>query len=316
MRKNTNARNAPYILVAPSSRRIMWNVLAALIPGILALCLLEGSRWLGNLAAALLTATVTEALLLKIRAKPHIAATITDGSALLTGALLALALPVSAPAWLIMLATAFAILIGKQLYGGLGMNPFNPAMVGFAFALVSFPALAGQYPAGALPLASLWQPIDSLSAATLLDASRTLRINGEVPTPAFPFPLIAVNLAWLAGAAYLIYKRYADWRIVAAVLLGIILTAAAFWLYDPRQYLNPAVQLLAGASIFGACFIATDPVTAPATPHGRWIYGALIGILTICIRNLGNFPDGVAFAVLIANALVPLLDPLTRPHYR
>lgn len=316
MRKNTTTRNAPYILVAPSTRRIMWSVCAALIPGILVLCYSEGTRWLANLALAAGTALAFEALILAIRRKAHIAATATDGSAVLTALLLALSLPVSAPAWLIILATAFAVIFAKQLYGGLGMNPFNPAMAGFAFALISYPALMGAPPDSALSFSSLWQGTDATTAATLLDTARTQRINGEMPSPTFPLPLIAANLAWLAGAAYLIYKRYADWRIITAVLASLTLTALAFWLYDSASYLHPAHHLIAGAAIFGACFIATDPVTAPATTRGRWIYGALIGILTILIRNLGNYPDGLAFAVLLANATAPLIDPLTRPNYR
>lgn len=310
--------NAPYLLTAPSTRRIMWSVLLALLPGILMLCYYEGSRWLGNLGVALIAALCSEAFCLLLRRRPlH---PLHDGSALITGALLALSLPVSAPAWLIFLATAFAILFAKQLYGGLGMNPFNPAMVGYLFALISFPALMGAPPDSALPLTSLWQPVDATTAATLLDANRNLRID-DAPiralwhSPAFT-ATIAVNLAWLLGGGWLLYKRYADWRIVVAVLTSLLLTASLFWLIDPARYLDPFSQLLAGASLFGALFIATDPVSAATTARGRWLYGILIGILVILIRNLGNYPDGFAFAVLLANAAVPLIDPLTQPRYR
>ena len=311
-------RNAPYILVAPSSRRIMWTTALALLPGIIALCTLEGTRWLANLALAAATATACEALILKIRGKAHILATTSDGSAVLTALLLALSLPVSAPPWLIIAATAFAIIIAKHLYGGLGMNPFNPAMTGFAFALISFPLYMSQHPDSALPLTSLWQNtnIDAISAPTTLDPVLNQHNAGEYRSAAIPPADLIIQLCWLAGGLILLAKRYADWRISAAVLLGIALTALAFYSYDPTQHLDPITHLLAGASIIGALFIATDPVTAAATPRGRWIYGTLIGILTVCIRELGNFPDGFAFAILLANALVPLLDPLTQPHYR
>lgn len=312
-------RNAPYILVAPSSRRIMWTVAAALIPGIIALVILEGTRWLGNLAVAAFAATASEALVLKIRGKAHILATATDGSALLTALLLALSLPVATPGWLIALATAFAILFGKQLYGGLGMNPFNPAMLGFAFALVSFPALTSQHFAEALPFSTLWQSpevIDAISRTTPLDPVLNSQNAGEYRAAGIDLPQFIIQLCWLAGGIFLLIKRYIDWRIAAAMLLGIAFTAFAFNRYDPTQFLDPITHLLVGASLFGALFIATDPVTAATTPHGRWIYGALIGILTVCIREFGTFPDGVAFAVLIANAAVPILDPLTQPRYR
>ncbi|MDO4777190.1 MAG: RnfABCDGE type electron transport complex subunit D [Cardiobacteriaceae bacterium] len=312
-------RNAPYILVAPSSRRIMWTVAAALIPGILALVIHEGTRWLGNLAVAALAATCCEALVLKIRGKAHILATATDGSAFLTALLLALSLPVATPAWLIALATAFAILFGKQLYGGLGMNPFNPAMLGFAFALVSFPALTSQHFAEALSFGTLWQSpaaIDAISAPTTLDPVLNSQNAGEYRAAAIELPQLVTRLCWLAGGIFLLARRYADWRIATAVFLGIAFTALAFYGYDHTQHLDPITHLLAGASIFGALFIATDPVTASTTPRGRWIYGLIIGILTVCIRELGTFPDGFAFAVLLANALVPVLDPLTQPRYR
>ncbi|MDO5091658.1 MAG: RnfABCDGE type electron transport complex subunit D [Cardiobacteriaceae bacterium] len=312
-------RNAPYILIAPSSRRIMWTVAAALLPGIVALVILEGTRWLGNLAIAAIAATASEALILKIRAKPHIFTTASDGSALLTALLLALALPAATPAWLIAFAAAFAIVFGKQLYGGLGMNPFNPAMLGFAFALISFPALTSQHFGEPLPLSTLWQnpdTIDALSGVTTLDPVLNSQNAGEYRAAGIETPQFILQLCWLAGGIFLLIKRYIDWRIPTAVLLGIGLTGFLFGHYDPTKYLDPLVHLLAGASILGAFFIATDPVTAATTPRGRWIYGLLIGILTVCIRELGSYPDGVAFAVLLANATVPLLDPLTQPRYR
>ena len=158
--------------------------------------------------------------------------------------------------------------------------------------------------------------VDATSAATLLDHSRTLRIAGEsLHTLYPPWQQQLLAAAWLAGGIWLTTTRAADYRLLASTLIGATLCALAFWLGGATT-LNPYAQLGSGAIIFGACFIATDPVTAATTPLGRWLYGVLVGALAIAIRNLGNFPDGVAFAILIGNALVPLIDPLTQPRYR
>ena len=301
---------SPYLHTAPPLRRVMLQVAAALIPGVLVLIWWQGSRWLGQLAVAVATAYACETAVLLMRKKPL--APLRDGSVLITALLLALSLPVLAPWWLVALGTAFAVLLGKHLYGGLGQNPFNPAMVGFAVLLISFPAQMSGMPAAPVSLFS----VDATSAATLLDHSRILRIAGEPLAALYPpwqQPLL--NLAWLAGGIWLTTTRAADWRLLVSTLIGATAAAFTFWLAMPLA-LNPYSQLMSGAIIFGACFIATDPVTAATTPRGRFLYGILVGALAIAIRNLGNFPDGVAFAILIANGLVPLIDPLTQPRYR
>ena len=235
-----------------------------------------------------------------------------DGSVLVTAVLLALSLPVLAPWWIPLVGIAFAVLLGKHLYGGLGQNPFNPAMVGFAVLLISFPAQMSGMPAAPVSLFS----VDATSAATLLDHSRILRIAGEPLAALYPpWQQQLLNLAWLTGGIWLTTTRAADWRLLVSTLIGATAAAFTFWLAMPLA-LNPYSQLMSGAIIFGACFIATDPVTAATTPRGRFLYGILVGALAIAIRNLGNFPDGVAFAILIANGLVPLIDPLTQPRYR
>lgn len=310
--------SSPYIHIAPSTRSIMWRVCAALLPGVALLVYFEGLRWLGLIACAAMVALLSEAAILLMRRKPRLANTLSDGSAVLSGVLLVVCLPVGVPLWLVAIGVFFAIVFAKQLYGGLGMNIFNPAMVGYCFLLVSFPALMSQHSIDWLPLNSLWQDYDARSGATLLDAARMSRIAGESVHAYHPwqYESVSVNLAWLAGGAWLAWQRCLDWRIVVGVLLGGVLCAGVFWGIDSTRYLDPATHLFSGALIFGACFIATDPVSAATTPLGRWCYAILIGVLTIAIRNLGNFPDGVAFAVLLANACVPLLDPLTQPRYR
>ncbi|WP_298644887.1 RnfABCDGE type electron transport complex subunit D [uncultured Cardiobacterium sp.] len=301
---------SPYLHTAPPLRRVMLQVAAALIPGILVLIWWQGSRWLGQLAVAVITAYLCETAVLLLRQRPL--APLRDGSVLITALLLALSLPVLAPWWLVALGTAFAVLLGKHLYGGLGQNPFNPAMVGFAILLVSFPALMSGAPAAPVALGS----VDATSAATLLDHSRMLRIGGAPLNALYPpWQQQLLTAAWLAGGIWLTTTRAADYRLLASTLIGATLCATAFWLQG-TDMLNPYAQLTSGAIIFGACFIATDPVTAATTPLGRWIYGIYVGAVAIAIRNLGNFPDGVAFAILLGNGLVPLIDPLTQPRYR
>lgn len=306
------------IHMAPGTAKIMYSVLLALIPGVVVLTLTQGTRWLGLIAIAVLCALLCEGLLLALRAKSGIVHTLGDGSAALSACLLVLSLPVMVPVWLVCLGVCFALVFGKQLYGGLGMNPFNPAMVGYCFVLISFPAILGQHSNANLPFASFWHTIDATTAATVLDHSRQLRIE-QTPLSQLHWhksEMLLLDLAWFLGGLWLAVKRYLAWQITTACLLGTVLSATVFWLIDAEAYLNPLTQLLTGASVFGAFFIATDPISAATTPKGRWVYGFLIGLLTVCIRTLGNFPDGFAFAVLLANALVPLIDPLTQPWYR
>lgn len=309
----------PYFHVAPSSTKIMWSVILALCAGIGVKLYVEGLRWLPLLGLAALSAFLIEGLFLALRGRTgaQIMLSLRDGSAILSALLLALCLPVLVPAWLVVLGVAFALICGKLLYGGLGMNPFNPAMVGYCFLLVSFPSLMSQHSAESLEFFSFFQEIDASTSATLLDSSRQARIaeiSVRTLQSAWLVPLLQA-LAWTSGGIWLAYKKYLDWKISAAVLIAAFITASLFWIYDSHLYLNPLRQLFTGAIIFGAFFIATDPVTAATTPLGRILYALLIGVLCIAIRNLGNFPDGFAFAVLLANACVPILDNLS-PRYR
>ncbi|MDO4435331.1 MAG: RnfABCDGE type electron transport complex subunit D [Cardiobacteriaceae bacterium] len=300
-------KSSPFFHQAPSLPALMWQVCAALSLGIFVKALFFGWIIVGNLLVAASVAIGVEALWLALRKLPLKPA--LDGSATLTALLLTLSLPTHAPLWLVIVAVWVAIWLGKQLYGGLGMNPFNPAMLSFALCLVSFPVLMSSQQSALL---------DGTTGATLLDASRQLRTQSlPLNTQAFPLlPTLCQNLAWLLGWAWLVKKRFVDSRITIAMLLSALLVSTLFWLYDSSRYLNPFHQLLYGALIFGACFIATDPTTAATTKRGRYLYGALIGALVIGIRNLGQYPDGVAFAVLFGNALAPIIDPLTRPQYR
>ncbi len=267
---------------------------------------------------------------------------LNDGSALVTSALLAFALPPLVPCWIPLLGGAVAILVAKQLYGGLGRNLFNPAMVGYVVLLVSFPVEMTHwipprmgdldYRAlglleqldyaflGHLPTAV---DVDALTRATPLDlvkeGVRAGRSFVEIRGGALFGDFGGRGWEWVAnliavGGLYLLYTRTIRWHIPVAVLSGLLVPATVFSFIDPARYAAPAFHLFSGASMLGAFFIATDPVSAAATARGRLIYGAGIGLVTYVLRTWGSYPDGIAFAVLLMNATVPLIDRYTRPR--
>ena len=330
--------SSPHILPSNSTTVVMRRVLLALLPGIAVLFWLFGWGIFNNLALASATALVSEALILLLRRRP-VLLTLSDGSALLTAWLLAVALPPLAPWWMVVLGTGIAVVFAKQLYGGLGYNPFNPAMIGYVSLLACFPLEMSSWSAawspaeltlgqtlawsfdGSLP-ANL--QLDALTGATALDHMRTGIGTGKNLEQLYEhsksFGWLGtygwewVSLAFALGGIWLCRVRAADWRIPAAMLGSIALLALVFHLYDAQRYASPLVHLFSGASMLGAFFIATDPVTACTTPRGRWIYGAGIGLLVYIIRNFGGYPDGVAFAVLLMNLVAPSIDALTIPR--
>jgi len=325
--------------------QVMLQVILALIPGTLAMIWYFGWGVLINMALASLFALASEALVMRLRGRPPLPA-LGDLSALVTALLFAIAVPPTLPWWLTLLGIAFAIIIVKQLYGGLGYNPFNPAMAGYVFLLISYPLqmttwLAPDIPeilsahhlstlsfadsarlifTGALPPNLTW---DAVSAATPLDQMFTqLDQNATIPE-------ILANPLWgdfggrgwewignwfLLGGLYLLWRRIITWHIPVAVLAGLLLPAAMLWLLDPQSHPFPAFHLFAGGTILGAFFIATDPVTASTTPRGQLIYGAAIGLIILSIRHWGGYPDAVAFAVLLMNIAAPIIDHYTQPR--
>ena len=305
----------PYVVAGFTVPRVMFQVLLALAPVLAVLVYLHGPRPVALLAVAAVTALACEALALRLRRRA-VRPALRDGSVLVTAALLALAVPPSLPWWLLTFGTAVAVLLAKHAYGGLGQNPFNPAMVGYAVLLVSFPLEMTQWPA---PGAG-W---DAVTGATALDTLRTgLResytMQEILAGPAFGSIGASggewVNLAALAGGLYLLARRVIRWHIPVAVLAGLALPAALAQLLDPGAHPGAAFHLASGAAMLGAFFIATDPVSAATSDRGRLVYGAGIGLLTWIIRSWGGFPDGVAFAVLLMNLAVPLIDRCTVPR--
>ncbi|MDR0576894.1 MAG: RnfABCDGE type electron transport complex subunit D [Candidatus Accumulibacter sp.] len=329
-----NFTTPPYLTQDISVRRVMLHVLAALLPGIAVYVWLIGPAVLAQIGIATATALAAEAAMLLARGRP-LALFLGDGSAVVTAWLIALAFPPLAPWWLVAVGTAFAIVVAKHLYGGLGQNPFNPAMIAFAACIVSFPALMSQWPAvdsGAgfgehLALILGQAPrLDALAGATPLDALKTALKLGEGQTSvaaitanAAVFGHVAgrgwewLALAYLAGGLWLGWRGIIGWRVPASFLAGLAATSGASWLWRPEAFADPLFHLFSGGSMLGAFFIATDPVTGCTTPRGKLIFGFSAGALAWLIRVFGGYPDGVAFAVLLMNLCVPIIDLYTQP---
>lgn len=333
---------SPHIKQSISVHDMMFMVIYALIPGALASIYFFGWGVLFNLLIAISVCLLTEASILKLRNR-DVAITLQDGSALLTACLLALALPALAPWWLTTIASISAIAVAKHLYGGLGFNPFNPAMVGYIVVMISFPlemtlwttpAGVGEgWPdfsttfnwvfLGALPYA---ETIDSISMATPIDLIKTqlnqLHDVAETRNNAEYSALFSglsgtgwqwINLLFLAGGIWLVKKDVADWRIPTAFIISLVLISNIFSVIDYSANSSSLFHVFSGGTMLCAFFIATDPVTASTTPRGRWIYGAGIGALVYIIRSWGGYPDGIAFAVVLMNITAPLIDYYTQP---
>ena len=328
---------APFVIDRSSVTQVMAWVLAALVPGIAVHAWVFGPGILVTLALATATAVVAEAVMLKLRgypAKPFL----TDLSAIVTAWLLALSLPSLAPWWLIVTGTLFAIVVAKHLYGGLGQNIFNPAMVGYAVLIVSFPVqmtawpgpltltatpltladsatiIFGGAPAALLDAVTMATPLDALRTGLLqqltVDEIMTQSIFGHAGGTGFEW----LALAFLAGGLALWALRIISWRVPLAFLAGVWLAAGFLYFYDAGRYGAPWFHLFAPSVMLGAFFIATDPVSGSTTPLGKLIFGFFAGVLTIVIRTWGGYPDGVAFAILLMNLSVPLIDQYTQPR--
>ncbi|MFI9655174.1 RnfABCDGE type electron transport complex subunit D [Guyparkeria sp. GHLCS8-2] len=328
-------QTSPHVEARSNVADMMTVVLWALVPGTVVAIWLLGWGVLFNVALAIGAAWLTEALMLWLRARPFQPA-LSDRSVLITGWILALCLPNLAPWWLPVVGAVFAVVVAKQLYGGIGYNLFNPAMVGYVVLLVSFPEAMTRWGApiegGAASLtlieAAQWTffgmlpgttGFDALSQATPLDQWRMVATQGGEVTGASLSIWqgggwsIWLNLAFLAGGARMLYRGAIRWHIPAAMVAGVLLTAALLWGIDPDRFADPLFHLVTGGVIFGALFVATDPVTASTTPRGRLVFGFGIGVLAVLIRSFGNYPDGVAFAILLMNLAVPLIDYYTQP---
>ena len=296
---------------------IMLQVSLALIPGTCLYAILISAHVVKNILIAAAAALVCEALCMWLR-KRSVTSALSDGSVILAAALLALAVPPTLPSWQLVIGTTVLVLLGKQVFGGLGHNPFNPAMVAYAFLLISFPVTMTTWDLpGAEHIDVEWSAI---TMATPLDYMRSIDITGTtnsiIPTNDqitnlifdTPWPIIASG--WLLGGIYLISRRIISWHIPSSVLLSIFLLYISQNLLVDEVSLPAFPAIFTGAIIFGAFFIATDPVTAARSKTGQLLFGTGVGILCFFIREYSAYPEGFAFAVLLMNMTVPLIDRL------
>ncbi len=332
---------APHVIAGYTVPRVMFQVLFALLPVGIAHVALFGPGLLLQLAVACVTALLAEAVALRWRGRDA-APALRDGSVLVTAFLLAFSVTPLLPWWLGALGTALAVLLGKHVFGGLGQNPFNPAMVGYAILLVSFPAEMTRWP---VPLdaggthtwaelarlsfagfygANLAAQWDGYTGATALDAIRTglelrytlpeLLQRGDVAGAIGARGFAWINLAALAGGLYLMARGIVRWQIPVAVLAGLLVPSLVAHALDSGVAAGPLLQAFSGATMLTAFFIATDPVSAATSDRGRLWYGAGIGLIAWIIRTWGGYPDGFAFAVLLLNLAVPFIDRYTVPR--
>jgi electron transport complex protein RnfD len=339
MTRSFETGGAPHFPPHSTVAGVMRQVLYALIPGIAAHVWFFGPGILLQIALATGFALMLEALMLKLRGQ-DVRLFLGDFSAVTTAVLFALCLPPLAPWWISLIGMIFAIVVAKHLYGGLGQNPFNPAMVGYVVVLISFPQemtawlppseiantaigpwdtlltiLTGQAPGGAA-----W---DSITGATPLDTIRTAVASGQMISEARQAPIFGdfggLGWEWIAnwyalGGLYLLWKRIITWHVPATVIGSVLILGTVAWLTDPGSNPAPLQHVFSGALILGAFFIATDPVSGCTSTRGRLLFGAGVGILTLVIRRWGGYPDGVAFAVLLMNMAAPLIDRFTQPR--
>ena len=317
---------------------MLW-VIVALLPGAVAMTWYFGWGIAIHMLLASITAVVAEALVLRLRRRPVLPA-IQDLSAVVTALLFAIAIPPLLPWWLTLLGTAFAIIVAKHLYGGIGYNPFNPAMVGYVLLLISYPVemttwlppiMLNQTPldfaqtlhaifTGSLPPGLSW---DGITMATPLDEMRNQLNHNRMISEIRQSPLWGDfgGLGWewvgnwyLLGGAILLYKRIISWHIPVSMLGAVLVMAMLLHFLDQESHPFGLFHIFSGGTLLGAFFIATDPVTAATTHRGQLIYGACIGLITYVIRRWGGYPDAVAFAVLLMNMAVPMIDYYTQPR--
>ncbi|GAM65856.1 electron transport complex protein rnfD [Vibrio ishigakensis] len=324
---------------------MMWVALCAL-PGLAAQTYFFGFGTLIQVVFAILVAWTFESIVMLMRKRSPIVA-LRDNTALLTALLLALAIPPLSPWWILVIGLFFAIVVAKHLYGGIGQNLFNPAMVGYVVLLISFPVqmtswltpsaispipvsatdalslIFSGYSIDGLSLQQIRTGVDGITMATPLDTVKIGLSQGFTLSEITQSPIFSgiaglgwewVNLFFLLGGLVMLKLRLIQWYIPVGVIAGVLVMSTLLNLVIPGSIASPLFHLLSGATMFGAFFIATDPVSAATTVKGRLIFGSLIGALIVIIRTWGGFPDGVAFAVIIANMCVPLIDYYTQPR--
>jgi electron transport complex protein RnfD len=318
-----NVSPSPHVHGKESTQKLMLNVVIALVPAFITSVFYFGIGAIIVTVTSVASCLIFEYLIQKFIFKKPVS--ITDGSALVTGILLAFNLPSNIPVFIIITGSFVAIAVAKMTFGGLGNNPFNPALVGRVFMLISFPVQMTTWP---VPKGLGTGYTDAVTGATPLAIVKEGLKNGEplsklmemIPTPSQMFlgdmggsmgEVAAVAL--ILGFIYLLYKKVITWHIPAAVIGSIAVFTTILWLVNPDRNADPMFHLLAGGVLLGAIFMATDYVTSPMVPKAMIIYGCGIGIITVVIRVYGAYPEGVSFAILIMNAFVPLMNAYMKP---
>lgn len=306
---------SPHIHGGDSISKNMYGVLIALIPAFLVSLYFFGLGALVVTVTSVVSCVLFEYLIQKLLLKKQ--PTLCDGSAILTGILLAFNLPSNLPIWIIIIGALAAIGIGKMSFGGLGNNIFNPALVGRVFLLISFPAQMTTWPVpGILPVTYT----DAQTGATVLSAMK----EGVTNIPSYSDMLLGNmggslgevgGIALIIGLLFMLWRKIITWHIPVAILATVAVFGGIMHCVDPIRYASPFVQLLSGGLLLGSIFMATDYVTSPMSKGGMIVYGVGIGILTIVIRLFGSYPEGMSFAILIMNALTPLINSYMKPNH-
>ena len=315
MENNLIVSPSPHIHGGDSISKNMYGVLIALVPAFLVSLYYFGLGALIVTATSVIACVLFEYLIQKFLMKKE--PTVCDGSAILTGVLLACNLPSNLPVWIILIGALAAIGIGKMSFGGLGNNIFNPALVGRVFLLISFPAQMTMWP----EVGQLTAYTDATTGATVLSLMNEGALD-KLPTLVDMLlgkmggSLGEVSaLALLLGLVFMLWKKIITWQIPVSILLTVFVFTGIMHLVNPVQYASPFVHLLSGGLMLGAIFMATDYVTSPMSKNGMLVYGVGIGILTTVIRLFGSYPEGMSFAILIMNAFTPLINSYIKPKH-
>ena len=324
MDKLLQVSGSPHVHGNESVKKIMWSVVIALLPALAVSVYYFGLPVLILTLVSIATCMLTEYLIQRFMLKGNVS--ITDGSAVITGLLLAFNVPSNLPVWILMIGAFVAIAIAKMPFGGLGKNPFNPALVGRVFLLISFPVQMTTWPkptpiwsfgaadviTGPTPLGILKEGVKNGQAVNDLVSEMPSYVDMLLGQMGGSFGEVSA-IAILIGAIFLLIRKVITWEIPVSFLLTAFLFSGIFYLVDPTTYVNPCFHLVTGGMMLGACFMATDMVTSPTSRGGMLVFGAGCGLLTIIIRLFGAYPEGVSFSILIMNALVPLINKGFKP---
>ncbi len=312
--------SSPHIHGGESIPRIMYAVVVALIPAMFMGMYLFGFRALAIILLSVVAGMATEAGAQRMMGRK---VTISDGSAMVTGILLALNLPPTVPWWLVVVGSGIAIVIGKQIYGGLGYNPFNPALVARVILLISFPVQMTSWVkpsplfSGTIDVVTTATPLGEMKTHLLVEKSLAGFTMGGLWNPFIGNIGGCIGetsvIALLIGAGFLLYRGYITWHIPLTFVGTVFVLSGLFWLINPDQYMNPIFHIVTGGLMLGAFYMATDMVSSPVTSRGMMVFGAGCGIITIIIRLFGGYPEGVSYSILLMNAATPLIDRYTRP---